>query len=278
MIYMKLIPKYINGITKNDAIEKRITNINFIRNLPKENLAYDINECQLLFDCYENKNEIISIQYPGKESNIRPWDFRPKLLLSNNTYLKDLSFQDIWDSLLKLYNYNTINSDLKKHLLKLLACEFYRIAFMIDYDFIPSGQKYNISHVQTNIREEFISNYGIYIYKPNYEIINELERYFPNILGASWESFFIYNDLLALNEDCKYFFNEFNKNGNTEEAKSYIKKGTGRINNMLTHIHILSVILGENKLTNLLNSFTRGRGVAPLTIENCNNFLSEYMY
>ena len=47
---------------------------------------------------------------------------------------------------------------------------------------------------------------------------------------------------------------------------------------MLTHIHILSVILGENALTTLLTSFSNGRGVAPLTIERCNNFLSEYMY
>ncbi|MFR5273191.1 hypothetical protein [Intestinibacter bartlettii] len=275
---MELIPRCINGTTKNDAINKRLTNIDFIRNLPRENLAYNINECQLLFNCFENTNETISIQYPGKESHIRPWDFRPKLLLSNNTYLNDLSFGDIWDGLFNIYSDNTVNTNSKKHLLKLLACELYRIAFMIDYEYIPANRSYTLYYIQTGIEKKFISNYDFYIYKPNYKIIKELEKHYPTILDISWESFFVYNDLLAMNEDCKYFFNKLSENNDEKEAKSYIKGGTGRINTILTHIHILSVILGESSLTSLLKSFSNQRGVAPLTIEGCNNFLSEYMY
>lgn len=273
-----MIPKYKREVSKNEAIEKRITNINFIRNLPRENLAHKINECQLLFDFYKNEYETISIQYPGKESDTRPWDFRPKLLLADNNYLDDLSFKNIWDCLFEINNNNIINPRDKKRILKLLACEFYRIAFMIDYDFIPPDHNHGIYYLKSSTKENFISEHGIYIYKPNYKLINELEVYCPTILGISWESFFIYNDLLALNEDCKYFFNKFKTKNDEEEAKAYIKKGTGRINTMLTHIHILSVILGENALTTLLTSFSNGRGVAPLTIERCNNFLSEYMY
>lgn len=275
---MKIIQKYKREVSKNEAIEKRITNINFIRNLPRENLAHKINECQLLFDFYKNEYETISIQYPGKESDTRPWDFRPKLLLADNNYLDDLSFKNIWDCLFEINNNNIINPRDKKRILKLLACEFYRIAFMIDYDFIPPDHNHSIYYLKSSTKENFISEHGIYIYKPNYKLINELEVYCPTILGISWESFFIYNDLLALNEDCKYFFNKFKTKNDEEEAKAYIKKGTGRINTMLTHIHILSVILGENALTTLLTSFSNGRGVAPLTIERCNNFLSEYMY
>lgn len=275
---MKIIPKYKREVSKNEAIEKRITNINFIRNLSRENLAHKINECQLLFDFYKNEYETISIQYPGKESDTRPWDFRPKLLLADNNYLDDLSFKNIWDCLFEINNNNIINPRDKKRILKLLACEFYRIAFMIDYDFIPPDHNHGIYYLKSSTKENFISEHGIYIYKPNYKLINELEVYCPTILGISWESFFIYNDLLALNEDCKYFFNKFKTKNDEEEAKAYIKKGTGRINTMLTHIHILSVILGENALTTLLTSFSNGRGVAPLTIERCNNFLSEYMY
>jgi len=273
-----MIPKYKREVSKNEAIEKRITNINFIHNLPRENLAHKINECQLLFDFYKNEYETISIQYPGKESDTRPWDFRPKLLLADNNYLDDLSFKNIWDCLFEINNNNIINPRDKKCILKLLACEFYRIAFMIDYDFIPPDHNHGIYYLKSSTKENFISEHGIYIYKPNYKLINELEVYCPTILGISWESFFIYNDLLALNEDCKYFFNKFKTKNDEEEAKAYIKKGTGRINTMLTHIHILSVILGENALTTLLTSFSNGRGVAPLTIERCNNFLSEYMY
>lgn len=84
----------------------------------------------------------------------------------------------------------------------------------------------------------------------------------------------MYNDLLALNEDCKYFY--IHKKDTSPQ--NYIKGGPGRINTMLTHIHILSFILNETKPADLFQSFSRKKGVAPLSFSKCNEFLSNYMY
>lgn len=277
---MCLIPRFVWKTSKDNALVKRLDNINFIRNLPTQDLEFRTNERQLLFSVFY-ENEFVSIQYPGKESDanattVRPWDFRPKLLLTNGTYLNDLSFKNIWDSLFDLFNgTDTVHN---QHLLKLLACEFYRIAFMIDYQFIPANTTFQVTNIQTGDIEQFTSTSGIYIYTPNDEIINELRNHYPTILGASWESYFMYNDLLALNEDCKYFYNELNSTGNSLSAEEYIKKGTGRINTMLTHIAVLALILGEHNLTDLLQTFINKKGVAPLTMKACNKFLEDYMY
>ncbi|MDU6823646.1 hypothetical protein [Intestinibacter bartlettii] len=278
---MELIPKFIPKQTNNKVLEKRLININFIKNLPRETLKFEVNERQLRFNSY-NDNEIISIQYPGKESKfnsksklIKPWDFRPKLYLHNsNTYLNDLSFGDIWNTFFDI-DRKICNISDKKYLLKLLACEFYRIAFMIDYDYI-CPQTYKLFDIKDNTYENFNSNNGFYTYKPNQEIISILNSSLPNPLGISWESFFIYNDLLALNEDCKYYYIALNKK--TISPEDYIKGGPGRINTMLTHIHIISFILDETEPADLFQSFSRKKGIAPLSFSKCNEFLSNYMY
>lgn len=185
---MKLIPAFIPKDTNNKALDKRLTNINFIKNLPRESLEFGINERQLIFNS-SNNNEIISIQYPGKESKsnskfIKPWDFRPKLYFNNsNTYLNDLSFGDIWNTFFDIDRRISNISD-KKQLLKLLACEFYRIAFMIDYDYL-SPQTYTLFNIKNNTYENFNSNNGFYIYKPKPEIISILNYSLPNPLGIS---------------------------------------------------------------------------------------------
>lgn len=282
---MNLIPEFVRATTKNEAIERRMNNINFIRELPTQGLEFETNERQLLF-YQSDKNEFVSIQYPGKEANVnlhhvRPWDFRPKLLLDSGTYLHDLSFKNIWDCLFDLFNatiHTDDNDNNKKHLLKLLACEFYRIAFMIDYEFLPVDTTFQVTNIQTGDIEKFTSTTGIYIYTPNDKIINKLKNHYPTILGASWESFFMYNDLLALNEDCKYFYNQLISTGKESSAEKYIRRGAGRVNTMLTHIAIIAFILGEYKLTDLLQNFVNHKGIGPLTMEACNKLLSEYMY
>lgn len=51
-------------------------------------------------------NEELTIQYSGKETisktKPRPWDFRPKLK-SNEFYMPDLSFGDIWIELYRIH-------------------------------------------------------------------------------------------------------------------------------------------------------------------------------
>lgn len=276
---MNLVP-FLSRDVKSEAINKRISNIQFIYSINRDDLVYGENERQMLFANYI-KNEYVSIQYPGKEASpnvrfIRPFDFRPKLRLTDGSYLNDLSFNDIWDCLFDLFE-----SSNDSELLKLLACEFYRIAFMIDYTCIDTKSgSFDVFNVSCNDEYTYthVNTSPMYVYTPNSFIVDRLKEFSPTILGASWESFFMYNDLLALNEDCKYFFNALTKTNDSDFAKKYIRKGTGRSNTMLSHISVLAVMLRELRLTKLLQSFARQRGVAPMTDRDLNAFLEDYMY
>lgn len=274
---MKIIPSLTTEL-KSNSLDRRLTNIEFITRIPRNGLSFESHQKQLFFSNFY-PGEFVTIQYPGKESAstsriIKPYDFRPKLQLPNGSYISDLSFNDIWDSLFTLFHESSNN----EFIIKLLCCEFYRIAFMLDYNFMDEHTTFKCLDIPTNTVEIYKSYSGIYTYCPNSNIIEYLKEISPTILGASWESFFMYNDLLALNEDCKYFYNAYSLENSYDDAVKYIKKGTGRINTMLTHIHVLSVILGESKLTKLLQSFARQRGVAPLSNKDLNNFLNDYMY
>lgn len=285
---------------KNSALPKRLCNISFITEIPREGLLFSSIENQLLISSFtsdeslsyvaeaslEVPSEILTIQYPGKESidtrMAKILDFRPKLFItSENQYLNDLSFQNIWDLLFSIFT----SSNSSSRLLELVAYEFYRIAFMIDYKRIPSGTPFQVTSLQTNSTSVFKSSFDFYMYTPTPWVMSEIKSYLPNIAGVSWEAFFTYNDLLALNEDCKYHYIKLTQMLNTghsyeesySEATKHIKKGVGRTNTLLTHIHLLAVILNESSLTRLLQSFVRGRGVAPMTLRDLNAFLSNYL-
>lgn len=276
---MSFIPKYEHGKTKLDALDKKLININFIKKLPRKNLNFKTNECKLLFNI-PNLTEDVFIQYPGKESinpkssKYRPWDFRPKLILSNNTFLKDLSFTDIWDLLFEIGKNVPLNH--RNHILKLIACEFYRIAFMIDYDLIYPNEICTIKNINSNRTIHMSKPNEFYIYSPNMSVINELKKYITNIHGMSWEAFFIYNDLLALNEDCKYFYSKYTSH-DYAKAKNYIKNGAGRTNTMLTYLSILALFTGDINFGYVAGRLSRN-GVCPITIEKCNIFLGQYMH
>jgi len=96
-----------------------------------------------------------------------------------------------------------------------------------------------------------------YLFKPNRQVIKLLSEVIPEIAGLSIEAFLYYNDLLAWNEDCKYYYrNMLYKDG------KWMNK-TGRVNNLLTHIHILGCFLKDLKWSKLLGKLQRG--VAPPT-------------
>ena len=85
------------------------------------------------------------------------------------------------------------------------------------------------------------------------DVLDTLNDRFGLLDGISLEGFLYYNDLLAQNEDCKY---------------SYLKKehwniSTGRINNCLSHLTIISHSREHIGISKLVDSFQR-TGVAPL--------------
>ena len=87
---------------KAKSDEKKLFNIETFSHLDTSGLRYGTMERRILMKEFST-GEKLYIQYPGKETvraiKPRPWDFRPKLILANGDWLKDLSFKDIWDDL-----------------------------------------------------------------------------------------------------------------------------------------------------------------------------------
>ncbi|MDF2557346.1 MAG: hypothetical protein K0R71_1174 [Bacillales bacterium] len=262
------------------ATNNRLLNIKFCESITREGLLYKQKERQLLLYT-TSQGEKLFIQYPGKETlkkQSKPWDFRPKLLKNNGEYINDLSLGAIWNSIFDSFN-NVTN---KEKLLRLLATEFYRIAFMIDYITIHKDSKFEIRDININTEEYtqyeiYISTEPILIYQPNHDIVDCLTKEIPMILDISWEAFLAYNDFLAFNEDCKYFYYGENYKEDTD-GFTYIAKGIGRINTLLTHINIIGFILGETKFSDILMKASKGGGVAPVSDKELKLILGKYLY
>lgn len=283
----KLIPKLTNTL-KQEALKKRITNIEFIKALPREGLKYNVHEKRILI--HNTLSEKIFIQYPGKESikideKKQEYDFRPKLSI-NNTEIKDLTFKEIWTAIIEL-GINSSNPH-KEDALKLIACEFYRIAYMINYEEVNENQNYISQNINGTNKTDVKIHKKYYKYQPNQKIISDIEEVFPSISEISWTAFFYYIDLIAQNEDCKYYTSAIlipkkkGKKKNDEpifyKADEYLFKGSGRVNTLSTFIAILNTLIDQSLLPWLLSQFSSKRGIASLTMENTNKFLKDYMF
>ena len=283
----ELIPKLTNTL-KQETLKKRITNIEFIKALPRDGLKYNVHEKRILI--HDTLSEKIFIQYPGKESikteeKKREYDFRPKLII-NNTEIKDLTFKEIWTAIIEL-SINSSNPH-KEDALKLIACEFYRIAYMIDYEEVNENQDYIIQNINGTNKANVKINKKYYKYQPNQKIISDIEKVFPYIFEMSWTALFYYIDLNAQNEDCKYYTSAIlipkkkrkKKNGESTfyEADEYLLKGSGRVNTLSTFIAIISTLIDQSLLPWLLSQFSSKRGIVSLTMENTNKFLKDYMF
>jgi len=266
-----------NTRENNESSKKRKFNINWIENLPRTNLNYQIKENQILIT--DTKTEEVSIQYPGKESALtrekpKPWDFRPVILeKATNNYINNInSFVQIWGELFEILE-STKNKE--SYNIRVLATLFYRMAFMLDHKLCTLKQKTRIRCITPldNIvkNEIFVELNPWYRYEPSEIILKQLSKTMPFIGGISLKAFLYYNDLLAWNEDCKYYYRN-----RTEKQGKWIGP-TGRINNLLTHVAIIGLVLGDIKLQNILGRFTRTRGVSPPINEEiitlCNNFI-----
>jgi len=115
---------------------KRTKNISWIQNLTTQNTAglRFQNKERLLLLAKTTAKESIYIQYPGKESvedrkYPRPWDFRPKLKMTNGEFAKDLSFYDIWDTIYQNMN----DKRIPRQYGAVLGLMFYRMAYMCDH-------------------------------------------------------------------------------------------------------------------------------------------------
>jgi hypothetical protein len=90
-------------------------------------------------------------------------------------------------------------------------------------------------------------------YQPNKKVLNYIAEECPRWGNMSLEGFIFYYELVAWNEDCKYYYqNHYIKNN-----KSWINS-KGRLNTLLTGIRILGYLLADISLFDLLNKFSMG--------------------
>ncbi|MFC1961529.1 hypothetical protein ACFLWN_00555 [Chloroflexota bacterium] len=262
MLRDSLLTKTQSPGQKSEASQKRAHNINWLFNLPKDALLYKSNVKQLLIHT-TSAEERIFIQYPGKESaregdKKRPHDFFPRVLTKTG-YAPDLSFWDIWRL---LFEQLEPRKEAMKEEMRVLAALFYRMAFMIDHNPIDFNCTVNrIAYAADEMETETSSDEerlgSLFVYQLPDSIID----YFDGKIdcgGISFEAFLHYNNLLAWNEDCKYFYRAQLK------GKPWMN-ATGRINNLLTHISVLGYLVGELKTFDIFYKFSAGAGVAPAT-------------
>ncbi len=266
----------------NKSSEIRLVNILWIKDLDRNCLKYGSRERQLLIH-ETNAGEKIFIQYPGKESlgegnRNRPWDFRPRVYIEKSlSWLDDMSFMDIWDIMND--NFKKIIDSNKIEVFKILAILFYRMAFMIDHlkldDF---DTQYIDLYIDEDIEKKAVDKDSLklpsfYKYNPDEKILNHLENKCRTIWGGlSLEGFLYYNEILTWNEDCKYYY----RSNIINKKKDWIG-ATGRVNTALTHILIISLLLGYVQFSRVCSGFSRGHGVAPISNKELKEYFIDYI-
>lgn len=265
---------------KNESSSgRRMVNIQWIIDLPRESLAFQRQTKQILIHTTE-KTEKLFIRYPGKESarkkSPRPWDFAPRIE-ENGQYGPYSNFVDLWVILSNALESLQSNQE---QVASVLATIFYRMAFMDDHfiDRQPVSVKsqylkYRDKDTDDLIKECIEKVKPWYRYLPNKDVINWISEVIPDWGGMSLDAFLHYNNLLAWNEDCKYYYKS-----QQAERKNWIRN-TGRVNTILTHISIIGYLVNQIHFTDILGKLVRGRGVGPATndeiVKICNGLVME---
>ncbi len=191
-------------------------------------------EKNMIFYCiWENGKYSVALGKPGKEAATEydrckyksgkignnPNDMCPVIRIDGKRLEKNSTFTDVFNEFQKLGKENEDSLDL-------IACLLFRSAFMIDHKEVRSG---------------------VWRYCPPVEIISMITANTPTALDVPTEVFLHYLDALAWNEDTKYFTLGYD----------IIKNNTGRINNLLTCVNIIGVMLGRISLVSFAGSFSR---------------------
>ncbi len=231
---------------------EKLENIQSFNDLSRTNLEYGIMEKRILL--YETAcGEKVYMQFPGSESvratNAYPLDARPVLQKRDGSFSADMDFKKIWDVIDRIGQAHPVDIDI-------LATIFLRVAYMLEYE--HHDEDYPCETIDI-ISGRIVSNSTQHLVwnalSLDSDVLETISDRFGTIGDISLESFLYYNDLLAQNEDCKYYFRK------GENWK--LSDGAGRINNCLSHLTVISHIRGKIGISKLIDSFQR-TGVAPL--------------
>lgn len=245
---------YNNKLLK-ECKNKKIDNINAFCSLDRTNLGFGDGKVQRkLFIRRFTTGEKLFIIYPGKETARtpkRPYDFYPQLILSNGIPIKTTSFQDVWDDIFILSE--------DKFDMYALATIFVRMAYMLDSKKVKKNFEY-----QDILYGEIIAN-GIlelefYEYSPAKSLYTDLGIPIDTVInGANIIPYLMYNDFIAQNEDCKYYYIDVKEKGKRWNSNK------GRTNTCLTHVSVIALIKHLYTFAKIMGKFQNGRGIAPIS-------------
>ena len=244
----ELLKTTIQSANKSSSsYPKRIKNIEWVMTLPREGLAYQEKEKQIIFKVFPSQEQLC-LQYPGKESvpasdKPRPWDFRPKLFsVTEQTSQNDLSFTDLWEDLDK-----QLENTKSKSAWRTLSILLYRMAFMVDHALDENTRQYQVKYIQN---EEVITETSeelneLYRYNPPVEAIKFITPSIPKICNMDLKVFLHYLELITWNEDCKYYYPGYEKARDNPRRNGQPRippwiNQTGRVNTLLTIINFIS--------------------------------------
>lgn len=256
----ELEAEYSANTVNKQALVNRKWNIEAFNGICRDGLVHGKLEKRiLLYTTLEN--EKVFIQFPGKEAvetPAKPFDFRPKVLLTDGTFAPDLSFGAIWDIL----------DEIGKHhndYLKYVATIVFYLGYMNDY-VKESGMYYaeemDIDNgIETAIRKtdhEELEWYHLNLSEDVWLTLNDKIGWIglDNGKKITFEGFIKMVDLLFQNEDCKYYYKNVYINGNNN-----YRLQNGRTNSSAANLLILNYLQGNEKLSRLLDAFQKSRGV-----------------
>lgn len=261
--------------------ECKMSNIFAFLNISREGLQNGKIEKRLLM-YRSHVDESIYIEYPGKESTstyvnkeekniLNPNDFRPELHTKDGEVLAKLSFVDIIEALVE-YSWT---HDIKT--MQIMAALIIKLAYMKGYknkEIIHPSQLIvindNNSREVMEIKEEDIieryflpMNSEIKDYLSKWDNIKLPSRKHLKKVSVSIEGFLYYLDILAQQEDCKYYYTRQVKGQKT------LKVEVGRINNLLTVVNVINRILCDRPYGDIVSLV--GRYVKPINISDIEN-------
>lgn len=260
---------------KGIGYSARLANITWVKDLPRAGLAYPNSQNEVLMRVTA-EGERLYLTYPGKESvrdpkgkrPLRPWDMYPALYLPDGRELAKLSFYAIWDILERLLAERHVNGeDAAK-----LATVFYRMAVMMDRSpvslFTTTFWRPGTGTAVSPVPFQYSADYSQY--NPSADVLQWFSTIWRGYGDMSAEAFLHYNDLLALQEDCKYFY------GKTFQGGDWIGD-TGRPNNLLTHINVIAFLRHKISVSQLIARASSSGGVSPASKQTLLDICSPYV-
>lgn len=252
----------------------KIANINAFLHINRQGLENGKIEKRLLM--YKSLDEeSIFIEYPGKESTstyaaleekniLNPNDFRPELHTKDGERLAKLSFVDIIEALVEY------SREHDEKIMQILAALIVKLAFMKGYknkalmhpSYLIVVHKNKQLEISEEKHEDIIERYYLPMSKDIKEYLSEWDkirlpsRHHEKKVSVSIEGFLYYLDILAQQEDCKYYYTRKIK------GDEIINVGVGRINNLLTVVNVIDRLLCDRPYGDIVSIM--GRYVKPI--------------